>query len=105
MVPINADLQLDAAWLLPVRPSPSPSLPLHSLLVRDGLIIDVLPTADANERYAPATRVDLTHHIVLPGLVNAHCHAAMALMRGIADDVELERWLKERIWPREAEHV
>ena len=103
MVPINADLQIDAGWLLPVRPSRA--LVQHSLLINDGLIIDVLPTSDAVERYAPATRADMTRHIVLPGLVNAHCHAAMTLLRGIADDVDLDRWLKDYIWPRESAHV
>jgi 5-methylthioadenosine/S-adenosylhomocysteine deaminase len=103
MVPVNADLQIDAGWLLPIRPASA--LPLHSLLVRNGAIVDLLPTADAVERYVATTRVDLTRHIVLPGLVNAHCHAAMTLMRGIADDVGLEQWLEERIWPRELAHV
>ena len=47
------------------------------------------------------TRVDLHNHILAPGLVNAHCHAAMTLLRGAADDLPLERWLTERIWPME----
>ena len=45
------------------------------------------------------------HHTADPGLVNVHCHAAMTLMRGIADDLPLMRWLEERIWPAEAKHV
>ncbi len=48
-----------------------------------------------------ATRIDLPNHILAPGLVNAHCHAAMALFRGAADDLPLQRWLTERIWPME----
>ncbi len=50
-------------------------------------------------------RVDLPRHILAPGLINAHCHAAMSLMRGAADDLPLQRWLTERIWPMEAELV
>ena len=43
--------------------------------------------------------------MLLPGLVNAHTHAAMNLFRGIADDVALEVWLEQHIWPREARFV
>lgn len=39
---------------------------------------------------------------VLPGLVNSHCHAAMVLFRGYADDLPLDQWLQEKIWPLEA---
>jgi 5-methylthioadenosine/S-adenosylhomocysteine deaminase len=51
------------------------------------------------------TRVDLPDHILMPGLVNAHVHSAMTLLRGIADDVPLETWLQDHIWPREGAHV
>ena len=103
MNPIPADLQIDAGWLLRVQPQAP--LRAHSVMVTDGIIVDVLPTADAGARYAPKRRADMTGHIVLPGLVNAHCHAAMSLMRGIADDLALQDWLQAHIWPREAAHV
>lgn len=48
-----------------------------------------------------STRLDLRNHILAPGLVNAHCHAAMTLLRGAADDLPLQRWFAERIWPME----
>ena len=48
-------------------------------------------------------RLDATDSLVIPGLVNAHCHAAMTLLRGYADDKPLETWLREDIWPAEAE--
>jgi len=41
----------------------------------------------------------------MPGLINLHTHASMTLMRGLADDLSLMRWLKEHIWPAEARHV
>lgn len=103
MNPISADLQIDAGWLLRIQPQAP--LRFHSVVVTDGVIVDVLPTADAQARYAPKRYADMTGHIVLPGLVNAHCHAAMSLMRGIADDLALEDWLQGRIWPRESDHV
>jgi 5-methylthioadenosine/S-adenosylhomocysteine deaminase len=49
--------------------------------------------------------VHLPEHVLIPGLVNAHTHAAMALMRGLADDLPLMRWLQEHIWPAETKHV
>jgi 5-methylthioadenosine/S-adenosylhomocysteine deaminase len=47
----------------------------------------------------------LKNHILIPGLINAHTHAAMSLMRGLADDLPLMRWLEDHIWPAEAKHV
>ncbi len=70
-----------------------------------GRIIDVLPASEVAGRYAPRARHDRPHHVLLPGLVNAHTHAAMSLFRGIADDLPLERWLHEQIWPAEARWV
>ena len=100
---ISADLQIDAGWLLRVQPRAP--LRAHSVMVSEGVIVDVLPTADVQARYVPTRRVDMTGHIVLPGLVNAHCHAAMSLMRGMADDLALADWLQAHIWPKEAAHV
>jgi 5-methylthioadenosine/S-adenosylhomocysteine deaminase len=73
--------------------------------VRDGRIEAVLPTAQAAQRFAGFARVDLPGHALIPGLVNAHTHAAMSLMRGLADDLPLMRWLEEHVWPVEAKHV
>ena len=66
-----------------------------------GLIDAVGPTA--GETYAIDRVVDATDAVVMPGLVNAHTHAAMTLFRGVADDKPLERWLREDIWPMEAQ--
>lgn len=76
-----------------------------AVAVDGGRILAVLPSADAEQRFAPAALHDRPNHVVLPGLVNAHTHAAMSLFRGFADDLPLETWLRERIWPAEAEHV
>ncbi len=56
-------------------------------------------------RYAPRARYDASGKIVLPGLVNTHTHAAMTLLRGIADDLPLDRWLTENIFPAEGKNV
>ncbi len=49
--------------------------------------------------------IDARGGLVMPGLVNTHCHAAMTLFRGLADDLELVSWLNDHIFPAEAAHV
>jgi 5-methylthioadenosine/S-adenosylhomocysteine deaminase len=73
--------------------------------MRGDRIVAVLPVAEARGRYASAPRVELPTHALVPGLINLHTHAAMALLRGIADDLPLKAWLTEHIWPAEARHV
>jgi 5-methylthioadenosine/S-adenosylhomocysteine deaminase len=77
----------------------------HSVAVTDGRIVDILPSSLARECYTPASVVELDQHLLIPGLVNLHTHAAMSLMRGIADDLPLDTWLKTVIWPLEATMV
>ncbi|GAB6049952.1 TRZ/ATZ family hydrolase [Hydrogenophilus islandicus] len=93
---------LAAAWVIPVDP-PGVVLTDHAIVVADGRIVALLPTAEARHRYPPTQWAWITrpHHAALPGWVNAHTHAAMTLLRGAADDLPLERWLTEAIWPRE----
>ena len=55
--------------------------------------------------FEPVERIDATGHVLFPGLVNAHTHAAMTLFRGMADDLSLESWLNDHIWPAEAAFV
>ncbi len=89
---------------MPVEPAGA-LLAEHAVAVRDGTIEAVLPAAEARGRFAGYEDVSLASHVLIPGLVNAHTHAAMALMRGLADDLPLMRWLEEHIWPAEARHV
>ena len=65
----------------------------------------VLPQAEALEAWPLAPSVELPSHVLLPGFVNAHTHAPMTLLRGLADDMELSVWLKEHIWPAENRFV
>ncbi|MGH8168550.1 MAG: amidohydrolase family protein, partial [Woeseiaceae bacterium] len=71
------------------------------MAVSEGRILELLPSADARKKYRPREIVDRPGHVLIPGLVNAHTHAAMTLFRGIADDMPLERWLTDGIWPNE----
>lgn len=102
--PQPADLAIEARWVVPVEP-PGTVLEEHSVIVREGRVAALLPTAEAAERYTASERVALAEHVLIPGLVNLHTHAAMVLMRGLADDLPLMTWLKEHIWPAEVRHA
>jgi 5-methylthioadenosine/S-adenosylhomocysteine deaminase len=104
LIPQPIDQLIDARWIVPVEPAAT-VLDHHSLAIQDGRILAILPTAEASERFAPRQRYMLTQHILAPGLVNLHTHAAMTLLRGYADDMPLMRWLQEHIWPTESRHV
>ena len=100
----ETEFLLSARWIIPVEPA-GIVLENHSLLVRDGLIAELFPTSDVQARY-PATRsLDLGQCALIPGLINLHTHAAMSLMRGLADDLPLMEWLERHIWPAENKHV
>ena len=99
----DVELRIDARWVLPIEPTGL--LHQHSLLAREGRIVAIVPTALAERDYAAREHVTLATHVLLPGLVNAHTHAAMSLLRGVADDVPLKAWLEQSIWPRESRFV
>ena len=91
-------------WLVPVEPAGA-VLPDHAVAVRGGNIEAVLPAAEARQRFTGYEQIELGEHVLIPGLVNAHTHAAMTLMRGLADDLPLMRWLEQHVWPAEKRHV
>jgi 5-methylthioadenosine/S-adenosylhomocysteine deaminase len=99
-----ADLLINARWVVPVEPADT-VLEHHSVAVTDGKIAAVLPTTEAAARFDARERVTLETHVLIPGLINLHTHAAMTLMRGLADDLSLMTWLNDHIWPAEARHV
>ena len=102
--PESIDLLIDARWVIPVNPAKC-VLEDHSVAVRDGRIAAVMPRARAHAAYVAAERVSLPKHALIPGMVNLHTHASMALLRGFADDMPLMQWLQDRIWPAESKHV
>jgi len=101
MNPRSCDLLIEAGWVIPVEPH-GVVLENHAVAVDEGRILDLLPIAEARLRYAPRERVELPQSALFPGLVNAHTHNPMTLMRGIANDLPLMQWLKGHIWPIEA---
>ena len=100
----SPDLLISARWIAPVEPA-GQVLDHHALLVRDGRIADLLPADEAADRYPQAQRLERQSHLLLPGLVNAHVHMPMTLFRGLADDLPLQTWLEEYIWPAEQRWV
>ncbi|WP_435104760.1 TRZ/ATZ family hydrolase [Arhodomonas sp. AD133] len=100
----TVDLIIHAGWVVPVEPRGA-CLAEHSVVVHNGLIEAVLPTAEARARYRGSVERERPGEVIMPGLINAHTHAAMSLLRGLADDLPLMTWLNEHIWPAEAHHV
>ena len=98
--PEPCDLLIEAGWVVPVVPH-AVVLEQHAVAVRDGAILAVLPIREARERFAAKETVSRPDAALIPGLVNAHTHNPMTLLRGIADDLPLMEWLQGHIWPVE----
>ncbi len=90
-------------WLVPVRPRGS--FENHALLVLGGRIAALGPREELLARHPEVERIWLDTHVLLPGFVNSHTHAAMSLLRGLADDQPLMAWLQQHIWPAESRFV
>jgi 5-methylthioadenosine/S-adenosylhomocysteine deaminase len=102
--PQTADHLISASWIIPVIPK-GQVLENHAIIIKDQTIIDILPIDQAKQDYLPAKQTHLPGQALLPGLINAHGHAPMALFRGMADDFELMDWLEHHIWPAEHKWV
>jgi len=74
----------------------------HALVIKDGLILDILPVENVNKNYQTKSTLELSGQAILPGFVNTHNHASMSLLRGFADDLSLQNWLNDYIWPAES---
>jgi 5-methylthioadenosine/S-adenosylhomocysteine deaminase len=100
----QVDTLIHAGWVIPVEPA-DVVLERHAIAVRDGRIVAILPSADADAQFQASQAVRLADHALIPGLVNAHTHAPMSLFRGLADDLPLMEWLQHHIWPAESTWV
>lgn len=101
---MKVDSLIHARWVVPLAPDDR-ILDHHSLAIKDGCILELLASDAAREKYLPGSEHHLPSHVLIPGLINAHTHAAMSLLRGLADDMPLMRWLNEHIWPAEGRWV
>ncbi|HEY4366050.1 MAG TPA: TRZ/ATZ family hydrolase [Steroidobacteraceae bacterium] len=94
------DTLITARWIIPVEPF-GQLLEEHAIAVHQGRILAVEPVARALEHFSAVQRIDRPTHVVFPGLINTHTHAAMTLLRGAAEGLPFEGWLREQIWPLE----
>ena len=91
-------------WIIPVDGEKT-ILTDHCLVVNDHKIEKILPKSQVEENYRADKVFELNDHALIPGLINCHTHAAMTLLRGIADDIPLKPWLEDHIWPLEGRFV
>lgn len=100
----QVDTLLHARWIIPVDQQRS-VLENHSVVIDQGKILHILPTEEAKQLFSSQKTHQLDDHVLMPGLINAHGHAAMSLFRGLADDLPLMTWLEKHIWPAEGKWV
>ncbi|EGG25219.1 putative amidohydrolase [Cavenderia fasciculata] len=111
----EVDLIIGAKYIIPIVPSRT-YLVDHVIVVKDKKIVDIVKKSQVDEKYkakevvqlgggARAGDSDLDEYILTAGFFNMHCHSAMTLLRGYADDVSLLDWLTKFIWPAEAKWV
>ncbi len=101
---MTVDLVLTNGWVVTCDPEHT-TIRDGALAIDQGVIVAVGTTAEIGEQFLARNRVDLTDHLVFPGLINAHTHAAMTCFRGLADDLPLQQWLHEVIFPAEGRWV
>lgn len=101
---MNVDTLIHARWIIPVEPA-NTVYENYSIAIKDDKIEGILPTDDAHKKFSATEEQNMDQHAIIPGLINAHTHAAMTLLRGLADDLPLMEWLKEHIWPAEQKWV
>ncbi len=102
--PETIDTLIHARWIIPVEPH-NTVLNHHTIAIHEGHIVELLPSAEASKKYQADTEHRLDEHALIPGLINAHTHAAMSLFRGLADDLPLMDWLQNHIWPAEGKWI
>ncbi len=100
----SIEVLIKARWVIPVEPD-GVVYDHYAVAIHEGRILDILPEKEADSRYQADVVHSLSHHALIPGLINSHTHAAMTLFRGLADDLPLMEWLNDHIWPAEQRWV
>lgn len=101
---LAVDLIIDARWVLPVEPAQA-VLRDYSLVVDHGRIVALAPTASVRQSYQARSHVVRDRHVLLPGFVNAHAHAAIGLLPATPPRSPVQQWLREQVWPLEKRWV
>lgn len=89
------------AMILPMT-GPDDFYPQGEIAIDGDRIVSVGESGSTPSDFVPERVIDLSNHVVMPGLINTHTHAAMTMLRGYADDMPLMPWLEEKVWPFEA---
>ena len=97
----HCDVLLQAQWLL-CQDETRSIIEDGAVAVADGKILAAGPAMELKPYFSSRHTIDLGKSLLLPGLVNAHTHSPMTVLRGLADDLPLKQWLETRIWPLEA---
>ncbi|MDD9858805.1 MAG: TRZ/ATZ family hydrolase [Gammaproteobacteria bacterium] len=100
----TVDQIIKPRWLAPIDAAAS-VLEDHAVAIAGDRIVAVDSCASITARYRAPSEAGLDGHVLMPGLINAHTHAAMTLLRGYADDLPLMEWLSGHIWPAEEKWV
>ena len=98
------DTIIEARWIIPAEPY-GLVLENHAIAIDKGVIQAIQPASDISLQFSPAEPIVLPQHALIPGLINLHTHAAMTLMRGLADGLSLMEWQHNHIWPAEIKHM
>jgi 5-methylthioadenosine/S-adenosylhomocysteine deaminase len=101
---MEVELIIKSTWIVPVVPRAT-ILKDYAIIIHEKKILGILPQQEALDQYSAKHIVQLDDHVLIPGLINSHCHASMTLLRGTADDLPLDEWLQNRIWPLEKEFM
>lgn len=96
---------IEAPWLLSMTGNQKAPLQDCAIAIDQGKIVAIAPQGEIAAKYTALETTRLENHLLMPGLINGHNHAAMTLLRGFADDLPLMQWLEEHIWPAEKQWV
>ena len=96
----SIDTLISAAWVIPIEPA-GVVLVDHAIAIHQGRIVAIEPRSSALQRFSPAEHIARPGHVLLPGFVNAHTHAAMSLLRGVAESASFEHWRTAQVGPLE----
>lgn len=96
----KVDLMIETKWVVTASLE-QPLLQNTTVVINQQKILAILPIEAAKAQFSSTDLVILDSHVLMPGLINLHTHAAMSLMRGLADDKPLMTWLNDYIWPAE----
>jgi 5-methylthioadenosine/S-adenosylhomocysteine deaminase len=96
----NVETVISASWIFTANKDDK-LLENHSVVIEGGVIVDIVESDSVFNIYQANEVYQLTDQLLIPGLINAHTHLAMSLLKGYADDMKLSVWLNNHIWPAE----